>query len=98
MCWCSGMVSSPMRRASYPSRWLGLVWKRLTPLVTIGRKHPGSSYDLRRIVDGDDDRWRVLCGPGTDSAVVPIRGPHPVSLALAVPEEQNGGPHLWRRY
>ena len=29
------MASSPMRRASYPSRSLSLVCKRLTPLVTI---------------------------------------------------------------
>jgi hypothetical protein len=42
--------------------------------------------------DGDDDRWRVLCGPSPDSAVVPSRGRHPVLLALAVPEEQDGGP------
>src|SRR6266571_3648790 len=29
------MASSPMRLASYPSRWPSLVCKRLTPLVTI---------------------------------------------------------------
>jgi len=41
--------------------------------------------------DGDDDRWRILCGPSADAAVVPTWGPPPVLLALAVPEEQNGG-------
>src|SRR6266446_5201595 len=51
----------------------------------------------RRVCDGDHDRWRVLCGPSADSAVVPIRGPPPVSLALAVPEEPNGRPHLRHR-
>src|SRR6267378_3735881 len=39
MCSSSGMASSPMRRALYPSRSLSLVCKRLTPLVTRGMLH-----------------------------------------------------------
>ena len=34
MCWSSGMVSSPTRRASYPSRWLRLVCK--IPIALFG--------------------------------------------------------------
>src|SRR5216683_2539882 len=35
MCWFSGMVYSPMRRASCPSRLLNLVCKILTPSVSM---------------------------------------------------------------
>src|SRR5688572_22884618 len=47
--------------------------------------------------DGDHARWRVLCGPSAGSAGVLSRGGHPVLLALAVPEGQIWGSHLWPR-
>src|SRR3954453_7094547 len=42
--------------------------------------------------DGDDARWRVLCGPSAGSAGVLSQGRHPILLAIAVPEGQIWGP------